>query len=52
MKPKYLYHGSAKKLVGSKLVPRQAKDLAKVVDNSQTGIYATDFINEAIAMGI
>jgi len=52
MKPKFLYHGSAKKLVGDKLVPRQAKDLAGVVDNSHVGVYASDSKEEAIAMGI
>ena len=32
MKPKYLYHGSAKKLVGDKLIPKQAKDLKETKD--------------------
>ena len=52
MKPKFLYHGSAAKLLGEKLVPRKAKDVAGNVDNSHNGVYAPDFIVEALAMGI
>ncbi|MBI4116841.1 hypothetical protein HY449_03805 [Candidatus Pacearchaeota archaeon] len=51
MKPKFVYHGSMRKIRG-KLLPRQAKDLGGVMDNSQTGIYASDSKEEAIAMGI
>ncbi|MBI5803271.1 hypothetical protein HY448_01140 [Candidatus Pacearchaeota archaeon] len=51
MKPKFVYHGSAQKING-KLIPKKAKDLRKDVNNSQMGIYASSYINEAIAMGI
>ncbi len=52
VKPKYVYHGSRKKMKGNKLTPMKATDLGKIKDNSQIGIYASDFINEAVAMGI
>jgi len=52
MKPKFVYHGSAKKIIGEKLIPKKAKDLAQTVDNSQTGVYASEFKDESIAMGI
>lgn len=52
MKPKFLYHGSSKKIKGN-LIPKQAKDLDKKnINNSLKGIYASDFIIEAIAMGV
>jgi hypothetical protein len=51
MKPKALYHGSGRKIVGS-LIPKKAKDLAETKENTLTGIYASDIKNEAIAMGI
>ena len=51
-KPKYLYHGGAKKLKGNKLIPKKAKDLGKDPDNSQNGIYASSIKEEAIAMGL
>ncbi|MEK6760317.1 MAG: hypothetical protein AABX93_00145 [Nanoarchaeota archaeon] len=52
MKPKFVYHGSSKKLVGDKLVPKQAKDVDGVADNSHLGVYASEFKDEAMAMGI
>lgn len=52
MKPKFLYHGSAREIVGDKLVPKQAKDLGGVSDNSHLGVYASEFKDEAMAMGV
>ena len=52
MKPKFLYHGSSKKIIGDKLIPRQAKDVGGVADNSYLGVYASEFKDEAMAMGI
>ena len=52
MKPKYLYHGSANKLVGEKLIPKKAEDLAGILDNSHIGVYASDSREESIAMGV
>jgi hypothetical protein len=51
-KPRYLYHGSGRELEGKRLIPKKAKDLGNVRDNSLLGIYASDYIIEAIAMGI
>ncbi len=50
-KKKYLFHGSNKKIEGN-LIPKKATDLGKIKENSYSGIYASDFINEALAMGI
>jgi restriction endonuclease S subunit len=50
-KPKYLYHGSSKKLQGNILVPKKAGGLGKKKDQ-QIGIYATDNKTAAIAMGL
>lgn len=52
MKPKYVYHGSARKLIGEKLIPKKANDLEKSPHNLLKGVYASDVKNEAIAMGI
>ena len=52
MKPKYLYHGSAKKLIGNKLIPKQATDLAENPNNILNGIYASSLKDEAIAMAL
>lgn len=52
MKPRFLFHGSPKKLIGNKLVPKKAKDMEKVKENLHTGIYATDIKKLAIAMAI
>ena len=51
MKPKYVYHGSGKKMEGD-LIPKKASDLAGTKDNILKGVYASDNKNEAIAMGI
>lgn len=50
---KILYHGSAKKLVGDKLFPKQAKDVDKIKkQNMLKGVYATDIKKTAIIMSI
>lgn len=51
-KPKYLYHGSGKGLVGDKLVPKKANDLAGTEDNSLNGIYASSVKDQAISMAL
>ncbi len=52
MKPKYVYHGSARKLKGDMVIPRKAPDLGKNPDNILKGVYASDLKKEAIAMGV
>ena len=52
MKIKYVYHGSARKLTGEKLVPKRARDVDGKPENILRGVYASDIIDEAIAMGI
>lgn len=47
-----LYHGSSKKLIGKKLVPKQTIDLEKNPENIIKGVYATDIRDAAIAMAI
>lgn len=51
-KPKDLYHGSARKLEGNRLVPKKATDLGDRAHNILGGVYASDVKEEAIAMGI
>ena len=51
-KPKYLYHGSAKKLKVNKLTPRPAKDLLNKPENLHTAVYATDIKEVAIAAAL
>lgn len=51
MKPKYVYHGSARKIRGE-LLPRQAKDLGNNPENLRKAVYATNIENIAIAMAI
>ena len=51
MKPKYLYHGSGKK-IEENLIPKKAKDLGEEPDNMLRGIYASDLKKEAVIMGI
>ena len=51
-KPKILYHGSPKKLIGYKLLPKKAIDLGNKKENLHKAVYATDFKNSAIAMAI
>jgi len=52
MKPKYLYHGSVKRIEGNKLLPRQARDLENLPENLHKVVYATNIKNIAIAMAI
>jgi hypothetical protein len=51
-KPKVLYHGSSKKLIGEKLVPKKPTDLENKKENLYEGIYATDIKDLAITMAI
>lgn len=48
----FVYHGSCDKLVGDKLLPKQAVDYAEIPENSLQGVYASDIKEEAIATGI
>lgn len=52
MKPDYVYHGSARNLVGARIKPQKAKDLSGKRENSYTGIYATDIRDHAVIMAI
>jgi len=52
MKPKYLYHGSPRKLVGKKLNPSLGGDLERRPENNLLAVYATDKKDLAIAMAI
>lgn len=47
-----VYHGSARELSGSKLVPKQSRDLGNRKENLIKGVYATDLKGAAIAMAI
>lgn len=49
---KYLFHGSANKIRGDKLLPQQAKDLHEKPENLYKAVYATDIKEIAIAMAI
>lgn len=49
---KILYHGSSKKLMGDKLIPKRTIDLGKNPENLIKGVYATDIKELAIAMAI
>ncbi len=51
MKPKYLYHGSGRKIKG-RLLPKKASDKTGNKDNSLKGIYASSWKKQAIIMGI
>lgn len=50
-KPKYVYHGSPKRIMG-KFTPRIPRDLGKNKHNIMNGIYASSAKNKAIGMGI
>ncbi len=52
LKPKYLYHGSPKKIIGDELIPHQAHDLEKRPENLHKAVYATSEKELAIAMAI
>jgi len=47
-----LYHGSARKLIGNKLIPKQGRDVYDNSENLHKAVYATDLRNAAIAMAI
>ncbi len=51
-KPRYLYHGGAKKLIGEELIPKKANDLGRQPEDNQEAIYASDVRDEAIIAGI
>jgi hypothetical protein len=51
-KPKYLYHGSGRKLIGSSLIPKKAEDLGGNKDNSLRGVYASSVREQAISMAL
>lgn len=51
-KPKYLYHGSAQKIKGKKLIPHQPHDLENRPENLHQAVYATHVKEIAIAMAI
>jgi hypothetical protein len=52
MKPKFLYHGSRKELVGDKLMPKKAGGLGTKAKNKLIAVYATDNKLAAIIMAI
>jgi hypothetical protein len=49
---KFLYHGSARKIIGDRLIPHEAEDLGKRVENMHKAVYATNNKEIAIAMAI
>ncbi len=51
-KIRFLYHGSSKRLVGNKLIPKKAKDISNNPKNTKKAVYATDIKNVAIAMAV
>lgn len=51
-KPKFLFHGSPKKIKGGFLVPRQPRDLENRKENLKRGIYASDMKDRAISMAL
>ena len=51
-KPKYLYHGSSKKLVGEKLNPSWGDDSEERPENNLFAVYATDRKDLAIVMAM
>jgi len=51
-KPKYLYHGSSRKLKGKKLIPKKPSDIGKTKENKFKGVFATDIKQAAIVMAL
>jgi len=49
---KYLYHGSAGRIKGKKLLPKKPKDLENNPENLIRGVYATDIRELAIGMAL
>lgn len=52
IKPKFLFHGSPKKIKGGFLVPRQPHDLENCKENLKKGVYASNLKGKAISMAI
>jgi len=53
VRPKHLYHGSAIKIIGDKLIPKKAKDVNKEnIDNNLKGVYASSNKKQATAMAL
>ena len=52
MIPKYIYHGSGRRLEGKALIPKKGTDLSENPDNLLKAVYASDLKYQAIAMGI
>lgn len=51
-KPKYLYHGSAREIIGNTLQPKQAHDLGKRIENLHMAVYASSDKEISIARAI
>ena len=51
-KPKVIYHGSSKKIIGEAINPSQGDDSDERPDNQLFGVYAADRKDFAIVMGI
>ena len=51
MKPKFLYHGSIRKILGY-LTPHKPEDLENRKENIKKGVYASNIKNDSIAMAI
>ena len=49
---KNLYHGSVRKIIGNRLLPRIPQDLEKKPENLHKGVYATTIKEIAITMAI
>ncbi len=53
MKPKYLYHGSPRKIKGGYFIPRAPPEIdPNNPENNQKAVYATSFKEQAIRMSI
>lgn len=52
MKKLYLYHGSAHKIKGKKLLPKRPGDLENNPENLIRGVYATDIKELAMGMAL
>ena len=53
MKPKYLYHGSPRKIRGDFFIPRAPPEIdPNNPENNQKAVYATSFKEQAIGMSI
>lgn len=52
MKPRFLFHGSVRKIKGDKLLPRKPEDLENNPENLHRAVYATNTKSIAVAMAI